>query len=43
MLKIGIDIFNLDHNYYGGTSTYSHGIIDGFLKLKKNVDKDKLF
>jgi glycosyltransferase involved in cell wall biosynthesis len=37
MLKIGIDIFNLDHNYYGGTSTYSHGIIDGFLKLKKKI------
>ena len=33
MIKnIGIDITDLDPNYYGGSDTYSNGLIDGLIK-----------
>lgn len=30
--NIGIDITNLDPNYYGGSDTYSNGLINGLIK-----------
>jgi hypothetical protein len=37
-IKIGIDITNLPHDYFGGVDTYSRGLIDGFYKSDSNTE-----
>lgn len=32
--NIGIDITNLDPDYYGGSDTYSNGLINGLINCK---------
>jgi len=35
-MKIGIDITNLDPNFFGGSDTYCNGLLNGFAKDNKN-------